>query len=121
MIAKHNLCVDLLTTMGDSYLIAVEEAPEVALFAEEAEEWGSVLYQRDMTIVAVVGDMGWDRMGFESRILDAIDDIPIRMISYGSSNYSLVLVVGSVDKKRAMIALSDHLFANINLQSPEIG
>lgn len=43
------------------------------------------------------------------------------MISYGSSNYSLVLVVGTVDKKRAMIALSDHLFANINLQSPEIG
>ena len=59
-------------------------------------------------------------MGFESRILDAIDDIPIRMISYGSSNYSLVLVIGTVDKKRAMIALSDHLFANINLQSPEI-
>nr|WP_315561567.1 aspartate kinase [Porphyromonas endodontalis] len=121
LIAKHNLCVDLLTTMGDSYLIAVEEAPEVAQFAEEAKEWGSVLYQKDMTIVAVVGDMGWDRMGFESRILDAIDDIPIRMISYGSSNYSLVLVVGTVDKKRAMIALSDHLFANINLQSPEIG
>ncbi len=120
LIAKHNLCVDLLTTMGDSYLIAVEEAPEVAQFAEEAEEWGSVLYQKDMTIVAVVGDMGWDRMGFESRILDAINDIPIRMISYGSSNYSLVLVIGTVDKKRAMIALSDHLFANINLQSPEI-
>ncbi len=121
LIAKHNIRMDLLTTTGDSYLIAVEDCPEVLAFMKEAEEWGDILYQQNMTILAVVGDMGWDRMGFESRILDAINDIPIRMISYGSSNYSLVLVVGSIDKKRAMIALSDHLFANINLASPEIG
>lgn len=121
LLAKHNIVTDLISIMGDSYLIAVEEAPSVALFCEEASQWSDVLYQKDMTILAVVGDMGWERMGFEVRILEAVDDIPIRMISYGSSNYSLVLVVSSEDKRRAMIALSDHLFSNLNRQMPELG
>lgn len=121
LIAKYHLQVDLFTTMGDSYLIAIEDTPQIEAFIEEAKEWGHVLYQPHMTIVAVVGDMSWQRMGFESRILEAIDDIPIRMISYGSSNYSMVVVIASTDKERAMIALSDHLFATINLQGPEIG
>lgn len=120
LLAKHKIVTDLITTMGDSYLVAVEDCPEIALFCEEATEWSDVLYQKDMTILAVVGDMSWERMGFEVRILEAVDDIPIRMISYGSSNYSMVLVVATDDKRRAMIALSDHLFSNINRQTPEL-
>lgn len=120
LLAQYHIVADLISIMGDSYLIAVEESREVALFCEEASKWADVLYQKDMTILAVVGDMGWERMGFEVRILEAVDDIPIRMISYGSSNYSLVLVVSSEDKRRAMIALSDHLFSNLNRQSPEL-
>ena len=73
-----------------------------------------------MTIIAIVGDMNWERMGFEARILEALNDVPIRLISYGTSNCSLIIAVSAEDKKRAMIALSDHLFAHINLQSPEI-
>lgn len=120
LLSKYNIVTDLISIMGDSYLIAVEESPEVALFCEEVSKWAEVLYQKNMTILAVVGDMGWERMGFEVRILEAVDDIPIRMISYGSSNYSLVLVVSSEDKRRAMLALSDHLFSNLNWQSPEL-
>lgn len=121
LLAKHRVTTDLITTTGDSYLLAVEESPSIQFFIGEARELGSVTYQTDMTILAIVGSMGWERRGFEARILEAIDDIPIRMISYGSSNYSLIMVVASEDKRRAMIALSDHLFANLEVPSLEIG
>jgi aspartate kinase len=39
-------------------------------------------------------------------------DIPVRMISYGGSNYNVSFVVSASDKKRALNALSDYLFNN---------
>ncbi len=121
LLSKYNIETDVFTNMGDNYLIAVEETPSLFLFCKEAEEYFEVLYQQNMTIIAVVGNMGWERMGFEVRILEAVDDIPIRAISYGCSNYSLVLVVAQEDKRRAMIALSDHLFSNLGMQTLELG
>ena len=63
-----------------------------------------------MTIVCVVGDMEWENVGFESQILNALSEIPVRMISYGGSDYNLTVLVSTSDKRRTLLALSDHLF-----------
>ena len=52
-----------------------------------------------MSIVSVVGNMRWQYAGVEAQIIEALADIPLRMISYGSK-----------DKKRALQALSNRLF-----------
>jgi aspartate kinase len=52
----------------------------------------------------------WENIGFETQVLQALSDIPVRMISYGGSNYNISLLVKAADKKRSMQALSDHLF-----------
>jgi aspartate kinase len=36
--------------------------------------------------------------------------VPVRMISYGGSNYNISMLVKADDKKRALQALQDHLF-----------
>jgi len=63
-------------------------------------------------IICVVGDLEMENIGFPTLVLQAVKDIPVRMISYGGSNYNISLLVKSVDKKRTMQALSDHLFNN---------
>jgi len=57
-----------------------------------------------------VGDMDWENVGFESRALDAMKDIPVRMISYGGSNYNISFLVKGEDKARALRSLSKCLF-----------
>jgi aspartate kinase len=59
-----------------------------------------------------VGDLEWDNIGFESKIVQAMKEIPVRMISYGGSNYNVSLLVKADDKQRALQALSDSLFNN---------
>ena len=54
--------------------------------------------------------MEWENVGFESRVLDAMKDIPVRMISYGGSNYNISFLLKEEDKKRAMEALRRNLF-----------
>lgn len=51
-------------------------------------------------------------VGFEAKALDAMRDIPVRMISFGGSNYNISFLIREEDKKKALQSLSDHLFNN---------
>ena len=64
-----------------------------------------------MVIVCVVGDLEWQNVGFEARIINALKDIPVRMISYGGSSSNVSLVMKAEDKVHALKALSEHLFS----------
>lgn len=48
--------------------------------------------------------------GFEAKALDALRDIPVRMISYGGSNYNISFLIKAEDKNRALKALSAEIF-----------
>ena len=58
----------------------------------------------------MVGDLEWHNRGFEAKAIDALRDIPLRMISYGGSNYNISFLVKKEDKVRALNALSENLF-----------
>ena len=77
---------------------------------DELKKYGTVAVDTDMCIVCVVGDLAWSNVGFETSVLDALRDIPIRMISYGGSNYNISFLIREADKKRALQALSRQLF-----------
>ena len=66
----------------------------------------------DMVIVCVVGDLEWNNVGIESRAMAAMENIPVRMVSYGGSNYNISFLVRKQDKVRALQALSRSLFGS---------
>ena len=76
----------------------------------DLKKFGTVQVDKDMVIIAVVGDMKWDNLGFESRVVDAMADVPVRMISYGGSNYNISMLIKKEDKVKALKSLSAHLF-----------
>ena len=57
-----------------------------------------------------MGDLDWSNVGFESEATEAMKNIPVRMISYGGSNYNISFLIKESDKKRALQSLSDTLF-----------
>jgi aspartate kinase len=57
-----------------------------------------------------VGDLEWENVGFEAKAIDAMRDVPVRMISYGGSNYNISFLIRQDDKKLALQKLSDNLF-----------
>ena len=63
-----------------------------------------------MVIICVVGDLPYETVGFQAKVVDALKDVPIRMISYGGSNFNISILVKSEDKKRALNQLSQALF-----------
>ena len=58
----------------------------------------------------VVGDLNWTNVGLETLAIDALRDVPVRMISYGGSNHNISLLIRAEDKQRALQQLSKKLF-----------
>ncbi len=102
MIATSEVGVSL-TIDSDRYL------PEIV---DELKKYGTVTVDRDMVIIAVVGNMDWTNTGYEARAMEALADIPVRMISYGGSNYNISFLIRAEDKVTALNRLSDKLFKN---------
>ncbi|WP_444876698.1 ACT domain-containing protein, partial [Bacteroides heparinolyticus] len=51
--------------------------------------------------------------GFEAKALDAMREIPVRMISFGGSNYNISFLIREEDKKAALQSLSNALFGEV--------
>ena len=60
--------------------------------------------------VALTFKMNLNNVGFEAKALDAMRNIPVRMISFGGSNYNISFLIRECDKKVALQSLSDMLF-----------
>lgn len=102
--------IDMVTTSEVGISVTIDNRKHLEEIVDDLKKYGTVTVDEDMVIVCVVGDLEWDNVGFEARIVQALKDVPVRMISYGGSNYNVSILVKSTDKKKALQALSDHLF-----------
>ena len=84
--------------------------PDLGEIVDELKKYGTVTVDTGMCIICVVGDLDWSNIGFETQVMDALKNIPVRMISYGGSNYNISFLIREEDKKRALQSLSDTLF-----------
>jgi len=106
--------IDMICTSEVGVSLSIDKNKHLQEIIDELKKFGTVTVDTDMVIICVVGDLEWDNVGFESRVLHAMKEVPVRMISYGGSNFNISMLVKSSDKKRAMQALSDHLFNELN-------
>jgi aspartate kinase len=104
--------IDMVTTSEVGVSVTIDNRKHLEEIVDNLKKYGTVTVDENMVIVCVVGDLEWDNIGFESKIVQAMKEIPVRMISYGGSNYNVSLLVKADDKQRALQALSDSLFNN---------
>lgn len=102
--------IDMVTTSEVGVSVTIDNDRKLDDIVDDLKKFGTVTVDKEMVIICVVGDMVWDNLGFEAKIVNALKDIPVRMISYGGSNYNVSLLIKSSDKIRALRALSEHLF-----------
>ena len=108
--ARLRMPVDLVATSEVGISLSVDDKQRLPEIVAALERYASVTVEKDMVIVCVVGDLEWYNIGFEAKIVDALKDIPVRMIAYGDSN-DISLVIRRGDKKRALEALNTYVFA----------
>lgn len=102
--------IDMIATSEVGVSMSIDNSTHLTEIVDELKKYGTVTVDTDMCIVCVVGDLDWNNLGFETLATDAMKNIPIRMISYGGSNYNISFLIKTADKKRALQSLSRVLF-----------
>ncbi len=102
--------IDMVCTSEVGVSMSIDNSAHLGEIMDELKKYGTVTVDTSMCIICVVGDLDWSNIGFETRVMEAMKDIPVRMISYGGSNYNISFLIKEEDKKRALQSLSNTLF-----------
>ena len=103
--------VDMITTSEVSIAVTIDNAENLdkitavlGQFAELEE------HDRNQSIICIVGNFMADKAGIALKVMNAMRDIPIRMIAYGASEHNISLLVDTKHKNEALNALNEGLF-----------
>ena len=107
---SYQTAIDMVATSEVGVSMSIDNDAHLNEIVDELKKYGTVTVDTDMCIICVVGDLDWSNVGFETRATDAMREIPVRMISYGGSNYNISFLIRGADKKRALQNLSNELF-----------
>ena len=107
---SYQTSIDMICTSEVGVSVTVDNTKHLNEILDDLKKYGTVTVDKDMCIICIVGDLDWENIGFEQLALDALQGIPVRMISYGGSNYNISFLIKKEDKKRALQQLSDKLF-----------
>ncbi|WP_270090262.1 aspartate kinase [Sphingobacterium sp. SYP-B4668] len=107
---RYKTPIDMITTSEVAISLSIDDTTHLADIIKEVEDFGTVSADENQTIVCVVGDFGQNTHGYAARVLDAVKHLPIRMISYGGSDYNVSILLDSEYKTEALRSLHNRLF-----------
>ncbi len=107
---QYKTSIDMVCTSEVGVSVTIDNTGHLVDIVNELKKYGTVTVEQDMVIVCVVGDLISTNVGVETRACMALNEIPVRMISYGGSNYNISFLVHKDNKVRTLQALSDQLF-----------
>jgi len=107
---RYKTSIDMITTSEIAVSLTIDKLSNLKEIIKELEEFATVEIENDQTIICVVGNLPKDKAGYAFKILEALKDIPLRMVSYGGSLNNVSVLVNSIHKNEALIALNKGLF-----------
>lgn len=107
---RYKTPIDMITTSEVAVSVTIDDTKNLDLIVNELKEFCKVEVDKDQSIVCIVGDFLAERKGVAKKIFTSLGSIPIRMISYGGSEYNVSILIDTVHKNEALNALNEGLF-----------
>ena len=109
---KHDTSIDMLTTSEVGISITIDNSKFLTEITNDLKKHGTVLVEKDMTLISIIGDLNLEDVNAQPRILEVIKNIPLRMISYGGSYNNLSFIIKQKDKEDVLKTINNKLFFN---------
>ncbi len=103
--------IDMIATSEVAVSLTIDCTDHLENIVKDLEKYGMVEIDQNMAIVCIVGDFAATKSGLDAQVLKALEEVPLRMISYGGSEHNISVLVKEEDKKKAMTDLSNKLLA----------
>jgi len=107
---KHKTSIDMVTTSEVAVSLTIDDDSKLDLIKTDLEGFGFVEIDKQQTIICIVGQFVAEKKGIIKKVFDALEDISIRMVSYGGSKNNISILVNMEDKEKALKVLNSQLF-----------
>lgn len=107
---KYKTSIDMITTSEVAVSLTIDDISRLANIQSELEPFGSVETDFDLTIITLVGNEITETPSILKRIFDALEPVPLRMISYGGSRHNISFLVKSQYKNQVLQLLNEGIF-----------
>ncbi len=101
--------IDMIATSEVAVSLTIDHTEHLSDIVNDLEKFGTIEIDSNLSIICIVGAFAAGKTGLGEQVFRALQDIPLRMISYGGSEHNISMLVKQEDKKRALTALSSQL------------
>lgn len=109
----YKTSIDMISTSEVAVSLTIDDNSNLENISNELKKYGEVEVDKHLCIICVVGDFIAESKGKAQKIFNALEKIPIRMISYGGSKHNISMVVKTSDKIETLKLLNKKLFENV--------
>lgn len=107
---KYKTPIDMITTSEVAVSLTIDDNKNLDLIVKELKEFCLVEVDTDQTIICIVGDFLAEKKNIVCKVFHTLDNIPIRMISYGGSKNNISILVNTNLKHETLNVLNEGLF-----------
>jgi len=107
---KYKTSIDMVTTSEVAVSVTIDNDTFLNEIIRELEPFGTTEVDKNQTIISIVGNEIEATNDVMKKLFDAIEEIPVRMVSYGGSPNNVSLLVASEYKTKTLQLLNKGLF-----------
>jgi aspartate kinase len=107
---KYRTSIDMITTSEVAVSVTIDNDIFINEITKELEAFGTVEIDTNQTIVSIVGNEITETKDIMKRLFEAVNAIPVRMVSYGGSHHNISLLIGRSYKEQTLQVLNAGLF-----------
>ncbi|MTI33431.1 aspartate kinase [Xanthovirga aplysinae] len=107
---KYKTPIDMITTSEVAVSLTIDDDSQLGAILDELKEFGTVQVDEELSIVCIVGDFVSEKKGIIEKVIHSMNDIPLRMVSFGGSKNNISLLIETEKKREALLSLNKGLF-----------
>lgn len=106
----YHTSIDMITTSEVAVSLTIDDTTYLESIVKTLTEFGQVDVDEKLAIICVVGEFLVETSGVAMKVIQSLENIPLRMISYGGSAHNITLLVSEDLKSASLKALHKGLF-----------
>jgi aspartate kinase len=107
---KYKTPIDMITTSEVAVSVTIDNDEHLTEIINELSNFASIEVEKEQTIVSIVGNEIAKTDSILKNLFDAINEVPVTMVSYGGSPHNISLLLPSAYKTKTLQLVNKGLF-----------
>ena len=107
---RYKTSIDMISTSEVAVSLTIDDNKNLNLILDELTSFGTIEVDENQSIICIVGNLLSEKEGVLREVFDALETVPIRMVSYGGSYNNIFILVETSQKEKALNLLNEGIF-----------